>query len=215
MLGVLHRRVESSFRTMVNFRAVTPERLFQRLLSPTRLLGNRRTHHPHTWHRETDNRFQSYENSILYPIILHHTAAWTQRACTIRAGNDKEEVVVFHGQIDSFSLGVSHVASRSHPYSTFTCSDDVMSYSHWHFFPYHTLHYKSSSLFMHHPPFLFLFFLGPKDNPNTRAALSYSTMITMTHTSRMTRCPITKHQFIITARGQAFCTGASLCCSLL
>src|ERR1700755_2983434 len=60
ILGVLRRRGESSFRTMVNFRAMTPDRLFQRLLSPIRLLGNLRRHHPHTWHRETDNRFQSY-----------------------------------------------------------------------------------------------------------------------------------------------------------
>lgn len=33
---------------------------------------------------------------------------------------------------------------------------------------------------MHHFPFLFLL-LGPKVKPNTRAALGYSTMITMTH----------------------------------
>lgn len=75
-VGVLHRRVESSFRTMVNFRTVTTERLLlQRLFS---LTLTRRTHHPHTWHRETQNGFQSYGKQHHISIILHHTTAWTQ-----------------------------------------------------------------------------------------------------------------------------------------
>jgi hypothetical protein len=91
MLGAPHRRVEPSFRTMVNFRAVTPERLFQllqRLLSPTRLLGNQRTHHPHTWHRETDNRFQSYKAASYFLSSYTIQPPGRKRACTIRAGND-------------------------------------------------------------------------------------------------------------------------------
>jgi len=195
MFGVLHRRVEPSFRMMVNFRVVTPEHLFQllqRLLNLTRLLGNQRTHHPHTWHRETDNRFQSYEAASHFLSSYTIRPPGRKRACTIRAGNDKEEVVVFHGQIDSF-FRVLYATLRSYPYSAFTRTDDFMSYSHWHFFPYHTLHHKrlSTYLFMHHPPFLFLSFSRTKGY--TRAALSYSTMITMTHTSRVTRCSITKH----------------------
>lgn len=66
--GVLRCRVESSFRTMVNFRAVIPERRFQCMLSPT--LWNQRTHHPHTWNRETDDRFQSYGKQHLISYLL-------------------------------------------------------------------------------------------------------------------------------------------------
>jgi hypothetical protein len=146
---------------MVNFRAVTPERLFQRMLSPNRVLGNQRRHHPHTWHRETDNRFQSYKAAISYHLTPYSRLD-AKRACTIRAGNDKEEVVVFHGQIDSFSLGVSHAALRSHPYSTFTCSDDVYVLFSLAFFP---LPYFASQevIAIYAPsPFLFLSFSGTK-----------------------------------------------------
>jgi hypothetical protein len=157
MLGVLHLRLES-FRTMVNLRAVTPEHLlFQRLSNPTRSLGNQRTHHPHTWHRETDNKFRSYgkQRSILYPSLYTNGH---KRACTIRAGNDKEGVI-FHY---SFSFRVSHAALRSHPYSAFTYTDDVMSYSHWHFFPYHTLHHRRSSTYLCTILLFSFFFLGTK-----------------------------------------------------
>jgi len=163
MFGVLHRRVEPSSRTMVNFRAVTPQRLFQlfqRLLSPTRLLGNQRTHHPHTWHRETDNRFQSYEAATYFLSSYTIQPPGRKRACTIRAGNDtmtRRKSLYFAVRIHF--LGVSHAALRSYPYPAFTCSDDVMSYSHWHFFPYHTLHHSRSSTYLCTIP-LFSFFLS-------------------------------------------------------
>jgi hypothetical protein len=138
MPGVLHRRLES-FRTMVNSRAVTPERQFQCPLSPNRLLGNQRTHHPHIRHRETSNRFRSHGK---HHVIPSSYTIRTQKSCTIRAGND--EGVIFY---DSFSLGVSHTALRSHS-SFFTCSDDCYVLFSSHFFVYHTLHHKRSSTYL-------------------------------------------------------------------
>lgn len=193
MFGVLHRRVEPSFRTMVNFRVVTRERLFQlfqlfqRLFSPSRFLGNQRTHHPHTWHRETDNRFQSYE-TVFYRLTPY-SCLDAKELARFFAGNDKEEVVVFHGQIDSF-FRVSHAALPSYPYSTLRVLTILCPILIGIFF-YHTLHHKRLSTYLCTSAFSLFSFSRTKGY--TRAALSYSTMITMTHTSRVTRCSITKH----------------------
>jgi hypothetical protein len=129
MFGVLHRRVEPSFRTMVNFRAVTPERLFQRLLSPTRLVGKQRTHHPHTWHRDTDNRFQSYEAASYFLSSYSIQPPGPKELARFALATTRRKSLYFTVRLIHF-LGVSHTALCSHPYSTFTCSDDVMSYSH-------------------------------------------------------------------------------------
>jgi hypothetical protein len=80
----------------------------------------------------------------------------------IRAGNDREGVA-FHGQIDSFSLGVSHPAFHSHPYSAFTYTDDddVMSILIG-IFLLHTLHHKSSSTYLCTIPLFSFLFSGTK-----------------------------------------------------
>jgi hypothetical protein len=129
--GVLHRRAEPSFRTMVNFRAVTTERLFQHLFSPSRLLGIQRTHHPHTWHRETDNRFQSYGKQ--HPIPYHLTPYShldAKELARFALATTRRKSLYFTVRLIHFLLGFSHAALRSHPYSAFTFTDDVMSYSH-------------------------------------------------------------------------------------
>ena len=41
-------------------------------------------------------------SNIIYPSFYTIQLPGRNRGYTIRAGNDKEEVVVFYGQIDSF-----------------------------------------------------------------------------------------------------------------
>ena len=176
---LIGRRVEPSFRTMINYRAWLADRLVQAPgvflrerppPDPGQLLEIQLTHHLHTWPRET--KFQCYETYI----PSSHTAVRTRRVYTFRAGNDEEEGVAW---LDWFiSLGF-----HSRPYSVFTYTYEVMSCFSFAF-SFTILCMTRAQRLIYASPLFVSLSLGPKDDSRTRAV--YST--TITHTSRAWRC---------------------------